>query len=145
MEASNGVLRIGDCVSNPNDPPWPPPIKFSAIFDGLSHTVLVSETRYIDLFACGICDHFALYHPQFDQARGNDFSEALVSLQHGFNLRIATKQQLEISASSFHPGGVHALMCDGSVHFITEQLSETVRHAIGSRNKHEVYEQADIL
>lgn len=145
MDISDGVLRIADCVSDPSLPPQPAPIEFAAIFDGLSHTLLVSETRYIDLFQCGICDHYALYHPDFDRARGDDFSEALLSLKHGFNLQVATKQQLELSASSFHPGGVHALMCDGSVQFVTEQLDETIRHAIGSRDKQEVYNQEDIL
>lgn len=145
MDTSDGVLRIADCVSDPSMPPQPAPIEFAAIFDGLSHTLLVSETRYIDFFQCEICDHYALYHPDFDRARGDDFSEALLSLNHGFNLQVATKQQLEISASSFHPGGIHALMCDGSVQFITEQLDETIRHAIGSRDKQEVYDQEDIL
>lgn len=140
MEAGNGVLRVGDCVTNPSEPPWPPSIKFSAIFDGLSHTVLVSETRYIRLSECGICDHFALYHPDFDRAQGSDFSEALVSLHHGINLEIAPKEHKEISVSSFHPGGAHALMCDGSVQYLTESLDESVRHAIGSRGNYEIYD-----
>lgn len=144
MEAGNGVLRVGDCVTDPSKPPWPPAIKFSAVFDGLSHTALVSETRYIDIWECGICDHFALYHPDFDRARGSDFSEALASLKYGINLEIAPKEHKEISISSFHPGGVHVLMCDGSVQFLTESLEESVRHAIGSRGNRELYDASAI-
>ncbi|TWU50880.1 hypothetical protein Poly51_41730 [Rubripirellula tenax] len=144
MEAGNGVLRVADCVTNPGSPPWPPSIKFSAVFDGLSHTVLVSETRYIDIHACGICDHFSLYHPDFDVAFGSDFSEVLMSMQYGINLDLdlVPKAQIEMSISSFHSGGAHAAMCDGSVQFLTESLDATIRHAIGSRGDREVYDQS---
>ncbi|TWU57501.1 hypothetical protein Poly59_04080 [Rubripirellula reticaptiva] len=142
MEAGNGVLRVTDCVSDPSQPPWPPAIRFNGILDGLSHTVLVSETRYIDLHECGICDHFSLYHPDFDRARGTDFSEALMSLKYGINLRDVPKEQLEMSVSSFHTGGAHMLMCDGSVQFASESLDESIRNAIGSRADREVYDQS---
>ncbi len=144
MEAGNGVLRVGDCVSHPNRSPSPPAIRFNGILDGLSHTVLVSETRYIDMQECGICDHFSLFHPDFDRANGTDFSEALMSLQHGVNLKNASKEALELSVGSFHTGGAHGLMCDGSIRFLTESLDESVRHAIGSRADREVYDQSSL-
>ncbi len=141
MEAGNGVLRVANCVADPSSAPSPPPIRFNAIMDGLSHTVLVSETRYIDIHECGICDHFALYHPDFDKAAGTDFSEALMSLLYGINLQNVANEKLEISIGSFHGSGVHVLMTDGSVHYATESLDEHVRHSIGSRNNHELYDQ----
>ncbi|QDT02724.1 hypothetical protein K227x_11020 [Rubripirellula lacrimiformis] len=142
MEAGNGVLRVTDCVTNPSQAPWPPTIRFQGILDGLSHTVMISETRYIDLNECGICDHFSLYHPDFDRGTGTDFSEVLMSLKHGINLQDVPKEVLESSVGSFHTGGVHALMCDGSVQFMTDSLDASIRHAIGSRGNREVYDQS---
>lgn len=140
MDAGNGVLRVADCVTLPGEPPMPPATKFSGILDGLSHTLLVSETRYIDLSQCGICDHFALFHPEFDRDRGTDFSEVLVSLLHGTNLQNGppiANEIMELSASSHHVGGVHAVRCDGSVQFLTDSLDEKIRHAMGSRGGRE--------
>jgi len=149
MNDGNGVLRVADFVTNPRRPS-DRAIKFNAIFDGLTHTLLASETRYLESHACSICDHFALYHPDFDRpavnsqgqlVQGTDFSEALASLKPGINLNLdtATKENLEISVGSFHPGGVHAVMCDGSVQFLTESLDNKIRRAIGSRADAEVY------
>jgi len=38
------------------------------------------------------------------------------------------------SARSLHAGGVNAGMCDGSVHFITDQIDLLVWHALGTMN-----------
>ncbi len=154
MEAGNGVLRVADFVTNPSRPSERS-INFAGILDGLTHTVLVSETRYLPPHDCSICDRFALYHPDFDQptvdshgrlVQGSDFSEALASLKHGINLELesTTKEELEISVGSFHLGGVQVAMCDGSVQFLSESLDDSVRHAIGSRADKELYDQAAI-
>lgn len=154
MESGNGVLRVADFVTDPSKPSRRA-IKFNGILDGLTHTVLVAETRYLDQNECSICDHFSLYHPDFDQpavdakgdlVQGVDFSEALASLKYGINLRLdsATKDELEPSIGSFHGGGVNLVLCDGSVHFVTASLDEQVRRAIGSRADAELYDQASI-
>jgi prepilin-type processing-associated H-X9-DG protein len=41
------------------------------------------------------------------------------------------------SASSFHTGGVHLLMADGSVHFINENIDFDTWAGIGTRNGNE--------
>ena len=41
MERGNGVLRVGDFISDRDAPPNPPAIRFPDIFDGLSQTLLV--------------------------------------------------------------------------------------------------------
>ncbi|MEM6484214.1 MAG: DUF1559 domain-containing protein [Pseudomonadota bacterium] len=38
------------------------------------------------------------------------------------------------SPSSYHPGGVNAVMADGSVHFIADEIDRVVWWALGSRN-----------
>jgi len=147
MEAGNGVLRACDfChIRNGGDPcdnrPESSPLSFAAIRDGLTHTVMVAETRFLTSFECGVCDHFMLYHTDFDDRNGRDFSEALASLHFGINLRSAPKDHLQMGIGSYHPAGVHVLMSDGSVHFVSESLDEKVRLAIGSRNGSEIYDR----
>ncbi len=41
------------------------------------------------------------------------------------------------AASSLHHGGVNSLMVDGSVHFISDSIDETVWQSLGSRNGNE--------
>jgi len=151
MEAGNGVLQVADFVTKPSRPSQPP-IKFAAILDGLTHTVLVAETRFLENHDCGICDHHGLYHPEFDKPvvldgrirQGTDFSEALASLQLGINLRLeeASKEDLELSIGSHHEGGATMVFCDGRVKFVTESIDREILHAIGSRADREVYDQS---
>ncbi|QDT31424.1 DUF1559 family PulG-like putative transporter [Thalassoglobus polymorphus] len=42
-----------------------------------------------------------------------------------------------IAASSLHHGGVNSLFADGSVHFISDSIDETVWQSLGSRNGNE--------
>ena len=42
------------------------------------------------------------------------------------------------NASSQHPGGVNALMADGSVHFIKNSISPNIWWALGTRANGEV-------
>ena len=39
--------------------------------------------------------------------------------------------------TSLHPGGVHLLLCDGAVRFISDEIDLNVWQARGSRNGHE--------
>ncbi len=146
MEDSNGVLRVGNfcnrltvadvCDNRPTELP----IKFSDIPDGLSSTVAVGEVKFLAYEFCDVCDHFALYHTDFDDMNGSDFSEALLSLLYGINIEHGTNDQKEKSMGSYHYGGAQVVMCDGSVHFLTESLDQRVRLAIGSRRGKEVLE-----
>ncbi len=45
---------------------------------------------------------------------------------------------MQISASSYHSGGVNVLMCDGSVHFETDSISLVTWRALGTMNGGEV-------
>jgi prepilin-type N-terminal cleavage/methylation domain-containing protein/prepilin-type processing-associated H-X9-DG protein len=42
-----------------------------------------------------------------------------------------------VTARSRHPGGVHVLLCDGAVRFVSEEIDRVVWKAIGSRNGQE--------
>ncbi len=44
-----------------------------------------------------------------------------------------TDMSMQVSASSWHPGGVHVLMGDGAVHFSNNSIDLTVWRAVGTR------------
>jgi prepilin-type N-terminal cleavage/methylation domain-containing protein len=154
MERGDGVLQATDCVSHPGQPFLPHPVKFTAIFDGLSHTMLVSESLWRPIGQCDSCDRFSLYHPDFEKTiivldsttgtlvakpLGVDYSEVIVPLTYPFNAQKGVSEFIqELSLSSHHPGGVQAVNCDGSVNFHTDSLDEKIREAIGTRGGREV-------
>ena len=156
----NGVLLVSQFergifdMGMPVRLPWPRPrpIPFTAIFDGLSNTVLCAETRFIDQPDCNVCSHFSVYHPEFDRRKasmnptrkGSDFSQALMTMRYDINLQTAPMQELEVSIGSFHVGGCHALFCDGSVRFLTDSLDEQTRKAIASRSGREIFDSSEI-
>ncbi len=49
----------------------------------------------------------------------------------------STNNYYLIPANSQHVGGVHMLLLDGSVHFVSDHIDETVWRAIGTINGHE--------
>ncbi len=161
MGESNGVLLAADCTSDPSRPPNLPAIKFAGILDGLSHTVLVAETRRDETWDCNDCNHHSLYHPIFDATiRGDDFSEVLTTFHIAINPSFALGPNvtgpttlgppintypintvLELSPGSFHVGGIQVVLCDGSVHMFSDSTDEKIRLAIGSRDGHEVLDK----
>lgn len=146
MDAGDGVfLATNFCHTSSSAPcdnrPERLGMSWADVTDGLSNTAMVGETRFIEFDACSDCDHFMLYHPDIDYGNGRDFSEALGSMHYPFNLDVADgggTSEIEISMGSYHPGGLHVMMCDGSVRFVSEAISGNVRHKLGSRNGHEV-------
>ena len=149
MDRSNGVFLATNFCNKfaPFDPcdnrPLRQPIRFADITDGLSNTVAVGEARFLAFEFVDLGDHFSLYHPQFDDDNGNDFSEALATLYYGINIRVGSNDALEKSMGSYHTSGAHVALCDGSVRLLTESLDERIRFAIGSRNGSEVLSSPD--
>jgi prepilin-type N-terminal cleavage/methylation domain-containing protein/prepilin-type processing-associated H-X9-DG protein len=54
-----------------------------------------------------------------------------------------TIEEAHIAARSAHPGGVNAVMCDGSVHFFRETINDKVWRALGTRAGAEVLSASD--
>lgn len=48
------------------------------------------------------------------------------------------------TARSWHPGGVHSMMADGSVRFVTESIDSRTWRALGSRNGAEIFDTRSI-
>ncbi len=154
MDAGNGVFRAANFCNQAslggvcNNKPSQPPIRFSEITDGLSTTVAIGETRFLVYEGCTICDHFSLYHTDFDDMNGSDFSEALMSLYFPINSRrppnSGFNDELEMGIGSYHRGGAQVTMCDGSVQMLTESIDTKIRRAIGSRGGGEVVQTTDL-
>ncbi len=150
MDESNGVLLVASFCNHVaitdrcNNRPSRPPIKFADIMDGLSQTVLFGEKKFLVYEFCDVCDHFALYHTEFDDFNGSDFSEALASLLYGINVENLSNDIKEKTLGSYHIGGVHVGMCDGSVRFVSQSLEQNIRWAMGSRRGREVIANQDL-
>lgn len=107
-------------------------VRFDAVLDGLSQTMLLGEARYRLDDVCGICDRFTLYHPDFDQGVGSDFSEALGSTRYRINDESRSAELQELTFGSFHPQGLHIALLDGSVRWVDESIDLAAWRALGS-------------
>ena len=101
---------------------WPRSIKFSAVRDGLSNTLLVGET---------IPDHCC-----FNGAYVNNFTVTSTAIV--LNLLVpddgsGDDYPVACGFKSMHPGGAHFVMGDGSVHFISESIDYRLYNELGSR------------
>lgn len=115
------------------------------IVDGLSHTLLVCESRTDPKFVKDgqAMDFWYIGSGQVDDCRcdggswGTEFSEfvgsvfpRLNSLKHSPTLDGVL---LELSFGSYHEGGAYALRADGSIGFVSDDMDETAWRAFGSR------------
>jgi len=100
-------------------------IGFRNIRDGSSNTIMLGERRndlgpvtWLGVIA-GIDDAFARVVGATDRSP-NDQGDGFEYFR------------------SYHPGGINVAMCDGSVQFIEDEISETIFQALGSRAGGEV-------
>lgn len=104
------------------------PLTFESITDGLSHTLIVSERKVSLLREANDPDE-----PHAEERYGwwflGDIGETLMIATEPPNYYKKTPSSNLAawfsSASSAHPGGVNALMADGSVRFIKETIDST--------------------
>jgi len=103
--------------------------RFRDILDGTSNTALVGE-RY---FKGGDRYYFHTGTPN-GQQRYHEFAG---SLGAAFN-PVGTDRFARHAFSSLHPGGVQFCLGDGSVRFISENVNQDIRKALGTRAGGEV-------
>lgn len=121
-------------------------IKFGDITDGLSNTVAVGESHTDPRFVKdgqGM-DFWAVGSNQIDPCRctgsnnGTEYSEAAGSFYMMMNLRIrdpgAHGRLMELAFGSYHVGGAHFGLADGSVQYISENIDMEVYRNLGARN-----------
>ena len=144
---SSGVLLLADF--RPGQATQDP-IRFAAIIDGLSNTLLVGEsprggtTRQ----PCRSCDRFYHYHPECDEGRLHDYSECLGSTYYPINYAFSPDRSFlawpnwtigkELAFGSFHSGGCIVSLADASTRFVAETVDINVWRAVGSRDGAEV-------
>ena len=139
-QAPFGFLARGSVTLSTSFVPWRS--KWSDITDGLSKTLLMSETRFPqpeygedprgDVF-------YALGAPYFATFSTPNSSTDYHAWPAGSNdpaLPLASGS-MGIVARSKHSGGVNAVMCDGAVTFIPDSVSLAVWSAMGSMNQGE--------
>lgn len=102
--------------------------RWSYVTDGLSNTVLVVEQagRPHDYLNGELRLELATVAGPWPRS---DFPSYLLG---GIPLRYVNGSSAW-SANSFHPGGAHAALCDGSVRFVSESISNDVFVALVSR------------
>ncbi len=76
---------------------------------------------------------------QFPNHMGAPWMDGKNGYQHigppnGRSCGFQTSSKAAMTASSRHTGGVHTLMCDGSVRFVNNSINVTAWRAIGTRN-----------
>ncbi len=125
---------------------------FASVLDGLSNTVFIGESRTDPDFSKdgqGM-DFWAIGSPQIDPCKcdgssaGTEFSETVGSFFPRLNIQKLEPRAygalMEVAFGSYHVGGAHMGMGDGSVTFLSDNMNMDIYRAIGSRAGGEVNE-----
>ncbi len=122
-------------------------VRISEVKDGTSNTIMVGES-YNDTYSKDgqEMDYWQMGSPQSGGwnpggAGGTEYSEGLGSTGPKMNSRLDLSVNgvlMEMSFGSYHTGGAHFGMVDGSVRFISENVNLATYRGLGSRNAKEV-------
>jgi prepilin-type N-terminal cleavage/methylation domain-containing protein/prepilin-type processing-associated H-X9-DG protein len=93
-------------------------VSMRQVFDGSSHTIIVAE----------------------DSGRGTSMDGEWADGENIFDVGVQVNTLQNNEMWSDHPGGAQALFCDGSVHYLADELSLTVLVALCTRDGGEVIE-----
>ncbi len=125
-------------------------VRFDAIADGLSNTILIGESAPDpDFIKDGnALDFWYIGSPQADACRcdggngGTEFSECVGSAFERMNLRRLDPQAsgvlMEMCFGSYHSHAAYFLMADGSVHLLSETIDLMAYRALATRNGREI-------
>lgn len=126
-ERQQGVLTGTKGLINADTLLVPPAVTFASISDGSSNTMMVSE-----------CTGRGTEKEDDDPNGAWVSGKNITHLQGEVNGKKASTSWNDELIYSEHPGGANALYCDGSVHFLSTNVSEESLLARCSRNGGEV-------
>jgi prepilin-type processing-associated H-X9-DG protein len=108
--------------------------RLTDIADGLSQTVLLHEQSGLPVPFSGTGQ---ISSPLFDWGPWLSLGCFTIEVAHGVNRRNLN------SVFSFHPGGAQVVMCDGSVHFVSDSIGEQALLAVLTREGGEAVDPKD--
>lgn len=136
-----GVATLADMMSNP----WGcmngngvfyvrSKTKFSDVSDGLSNTIFVSEVpdsggNAMGGFSAG-ADRKAMFSGGADSNPPTEMTEFLIAAEGNDPINGGAEE----AAGSWHTGGAHFLIGDGSIQFFSENMDMKTYQAISTRN-----------
>ncbi len=112
--------------------------RLSDVVDGLSNTIFVSEVPdsggdAMNGFSAG-CDRRAMFSTGADANPPTEMSEYLIAAEGNDPINGGSEE----AAGSWHTGGAHFAMGDGSVQFLSENMDMRTYQAISTRAEGEV-------
>ncbi|MDP1796855.1 MAG: DUF1559 domain-containing protein [Planctomycetaceae bacterium] len=113
-------------------------IQFRDVTDGLSNTIFVSEVPdsggdLMGEFSAG-CDRRAIFSGGADSNPPTEMSEYLIAAESNDPINGGAEE----AAGSWHVGGAHFLMGDGSVRFLSENIHMATYQGVSTRAGGEV-------
>jgi prepilin-type N-terminal cleavage/methylation domain-containing protein/prepilin-type processing-associated H-X9-DG protein len=127
------------------------PAKIATIIDGLSNTLMASEIKIVNV-TNGDLRGYTWWGPSasfnttippnssYPDVMGNGGCPSPTTVPCNTGVAFANSPNIEvyISARGYHPGGVNAAMCDGSVKFFKNTINPMTWMAVGSSRGGEV-------
>jgi prepilin-type N-terminal cleavage/methylation domain-containing protein len=113
-------------------------VRFRDVTDGLSNTIFVSEVPdsggdAIGIFNAG-CDRRAIFSGGADSNPPTEMTEYLIAAESNDPINGGAEE----AAGSWHVGGAHFVMGDGSVRFLSENMHMATYQALSTRAGGEV-------
>jgi prepilin-type processing-associated H-X9-DG protein len=137
--ATNGVLYV-DTQDVPSDVP------FKRITDGTSHTMMYGECSWdagINMTWLAANDNRGMVAAGNWVFNGKNIAYAINSMAFPSLWTLQSDSlvnYMDVSLGSKHPGGCNVLMCDDSVHFLSDSMEVAVLKAMASRASGETFD-----
>tara|TARA_R110002111_G_scaffold258083_1_gene326815 strand:- start:45737 stop:46684 length:948 start_codon:yes stop_codon:yes gene_type:complete len=112
-------------------------IRLRDLIDGSTNVLMLGESRYMQLQG-GSASYYATWASGFYMAGGPMYSTA-VAIMNPINSStsnpslVGMHQIMNNRLGSYHVGGAHHSMADGSVHFVSENIDMVIYRALAQR------------